>query len=84
MAYELRLAPLGEGVTEATVVRWHKGEGDIVRRGELLLEVMTDKVNVELEAPVSGTLERIGAREDQVVKIGELLALIREFNSEGG
>jgi len=39
---------------------------------------MTDKVNVELEAPVSGTLERISAGEDQVVKIGELIALIRE------
>ena len=78
MAYELRLAPLGEGVTEATVVRWHRGEGEPVRQGELLLEVMTDKVNVELEAPVSGTLERISAGEDQVVKIGELLALIQE------
>lgn len=78
MAYELRLAPLGEGVTEATVVRWHKGEGEPVRQGDLLLEVMTDKVNLEVEAPVSGTLERISAREDQVVKIGALLALIRE------
>lgn len=78
MVHELRLAPLGEGVTEATVVRWHKAEGEPVRQGEMLVEVMTDKVNVEVEAPVSGTLERINAREDEVVKIGALLALIRE------
>lgn len=78
MPYELTLPVLGEGVTDATVVRWHKAEGERMEKDELLLEVMTDKVNVEVQAPVSGVLLEIRAREDEVVHPGDLLALIQE------
>ena len=69
---------LGESVTEGTVTRWLKKVGDTVAQDEPLLEVSTDKVDTEIPSPVSGTLLRITAEEDDTVQVGGELAKIGE------
>src|SRR5262249_55628474 len=66
----------GESVTEGTVTRWLKNEGDHVEADERLLEVSTDKVDTEVPSPASGTLTSIMVREDETVEIGVELAVI--------
>jgi pyruvate/2-oxoglutarate dehydrogenase complex dihydrolipoamide acyltransferase (E2) component len=61
---------LGESVTEGTVTRWLKQEGDTVEVDEPLLEVSTDKVDTEIPSPAAGVLTKIIAKEDDVVEIG--------------
>ncbi|MBC7308730.1 MAG: 2-oxoglutarate dehydrogenase, E2 component, dihydrolipoamide succinyltransferase [Tetrasphaera sp.] len=67
---------LGESVTEGTVTRWLKQEGDEVAVDEPLLEVSTDKVDTEIPSPVAGTLTKILAQEDETVEVGGALAII--------
>lgn len=76
MVVELRLPDVGEGVAEGEIVRWLVSEGQQVREDELLVEVMTDKANVEIPSPVAGTIARIVAEPGQVVPVGAVLALI--------
>ena len=76
MAFSVQMPALGESVTEGTVTRWLKEEGDTVEADEPLLEVSTDKVDTEIPAPASGVLIKIVAQEDDVVEIGGELALI--------
>ena len=64
MAVSVTMPQLGESVTEGTVTRWLKQEGDQVTVDEPLLEVSTDKVDTEIPAPASGVLERIAVQED--------------------
>ncbi|MBB2984984.1 2-oxoglutarate dehydrogenase, E2 component, dihydrolipoamide succinyltransferase [Terracoccus luteus] len=73
---------LGESVTEGTVTRWLKSEGDDVEVDEPLLEVSTDKVDTEIPSPVAGKLTRILAQEDETVPVGGELAVIG--GSQGG
>ena len=61
MALEITVPELGESVLEATVARWHKKEGDFVNVGEVLVELETDKVNLEVGAKGSGVLQKIAA-----------------------
>jgi pyruvate/2-oxoglutarate dehydrogenase complex dihydrolipoamide acyltransferase (E2) component len=61
---------------EVRVLRWLKAAGDAVKKGEALLEVETDKVNVEIEAPDDGFLSEINAREGDFVKFGAAVAVI--------
>jgi pyruvate/2-oxoglutarate dehydrogenase complex dihydrolipoamide acyltransferase (E2) component len=61
---------------EVRVLRWIKNQGDKVRKGEALLEVETDKVNVEIEAPDNGELLEINAREGDFIKFGAVVAVI--------
>jgi 2-oxoisovalerate dehydrogenase E2 component (dihydrolipoyl transacylase) len=75
----LTMPQLGESVTEGTVDRWLKGEGDLVRRDEPLVEVVTDKVNAEVPSPFEGRLIRIQVAEGNTVPIGAALA---EFEVE--
>ena len=70
MAFSVQMPALGESVTEGTVTRWLKEEGDTVEADEPLLEVSTDKVDTEIPAPASGVLIKIVAQEDDVVEIG--------------
>ncbi|MEU0507606.1 dihydrolipoamide acetyltransferase family protein [Amycolatopsis sp. NPDC006125] len=63
-------------MTEGTLVAWHKSEGDEVRAGEVVCEVATDKVDMEVEAPADGTLARIVAQPDDVVAVGEPIAYL--------
>lgn len=73
---------LGESVTEGTVTRWLKQEGDRVSRDEPLLEVMTDKVNAEIPSPFAGLLTEIVVPEGTKVAVGELLATIVEAGQD--
>ena len=70
------LPALGESVTEGTVTRWLKQEGDQVQADEPLLEVSTDKVDTEIPSPAAGVLTRINVREDETVDVGTELAII--------
>lgn len=78
MAFSVQMPALGESVTEGTVTRWLKQEGDTVEVDEPLLEVSTDKVDTEIPAPTSGVLTKIVAREDDTVEIGGELGVISE------
>jgi 2-oxoglutarate dehydrogenase E2 component (dihydrolipoamide succinyltransferase) len=76
MAVSVQMPALGESVTEGTVTRWLKQEGDTVVADEPLVEVSTDKVDTEIPAPASGVLTKIVAREDDTVPVGGELAII--------
>ena len=81
MAYSVQMPALGESVTEGTVTRWLKQEGDQVEVDEPLLEVSTDKVDTEIPSPVAGTLLEIIAGEDETVDVGGKLAVIGDASS---
>ncbi|MGN0101897.1 MAG: biotin/lipoyl-containing protein, partial [Dietzia sp.] len=76
MAFSVQMPALGESVSEGTVTRWLKKEGDTVEVDEPLLEVSTDKVDTEIPSPAAGTLSKIVAGEDETVEIGGELAVI--------
>ncbi|GAA3747252.1 2-oxoglutarate dehydrogenase, E2 component, dihydrolipoamide succinyltransferase [Streptomyces tremellae] len=76
MAVSVTLPALGESVTEGTVTRWLKAEGERVEADEPLLEVSTDKVDTEIPAPAAGVLSSIKVAEDETVEVGAELALI--------
>ncbi|MDP0399548.1 2-oxoglutarate dehydrogenase, E2 component, dihydrolipoamide succinyltransferase [Tsukamurella strandjordii] len=82
MAFSVQMPALGESVTEGTVTRWLKQEGDTVTVDEPLLEVSTDKVDTEIPAPASGVLLKILAQEDDVVEVGGDLAQIGEAGEQ--
>jgi len=84
MAFSVQMPALGESVTEGTVTRWLKQEGDRVEVAEPLLEVSTDKVDTEIPSPAAGVLERIVAAQDDVVEVGAQLAVIGDGSSTGG
>ncbi|MGH7746436.1 MAG: biotin/lipoyl-containing protein, partial [Candidatus Dormibacteria bacterium] len=76
MAYSVAMPALGESVTEGTVTRWLKQEGDPVEVDEPLVEVSTDKVDTEIPSPAAGVLQRIVVPEDETVEVGAELAVI--------
>src|ERR671923_219870 len=76
MAVSVTLPALGESVTEGTVTRWLKEEGESVEADEPLLEVSTDKVDTEIPAPTSGVLLEIVVGEDETAEVGAKLAVI--------
>ncbi|MGW6932570.1 2-oxoglutarate dehydrogenase, E2 component, dihydrolipoamide succinyltransferase [Lentzea sp. NPDC054927] len=76
MAFSVQMPALGESVTEGTVTRWLKQEGDRVEVDEPLLEVSTDKVDTEIPSPAAGVLQKIVAQEDDTVEVGGELAVI--------
>ena len=76
MAISVQMPALGESVTEGTVTRWLKQEGDTVDQDEPLLEVSTDKVDTEIPSPAAGVLTKIVAQEDDTVEVGGELAVI--------
>jgi 2-oxoglutarate dehydrogenase E2 component (dihydrolipoamide succinyltransferase) len=78
MAIEITVPELGESVLEATVSRWLKKEGDFVNVGEVLVELETDKVNLEVGAKGAGVLQKIEATEGADVKVGDVLGRIDE------
>jgi len=78
MAIEITVPELGESVLEATVARWLKKEGDFVNVGEVLVELETDKVNLEVGAKGNGVLQKIEVAEGADVKVGDVLGRIDE------
>tara|TARA_B100001029_G_scaffold178712_1_gene186118 strand:- start:1249 stop:2541 length:1293 start_codon:yes stop_codon:yes gene_type:complete len=78
MSEQIIVPALGESVTEATVSKWLKSEGDSVQSDEAIVELETDKVNIEVPSPSSGTLEKISVKEGQTVNVGSLLGSINK------
>ena len=80
MTLEIRVPTLGESVTEATVAKWLKAEGDRVSADEPIVELETDKVAVEVPAPAAGVLSAISVKSGQTVAVGAVLGAISEGN----
>ena len=76
MSEKILVPALGESVTEATVSKWLKNKGDEVVSDEPLVELETDKVNIEVPSPSDGTLEKITVGEGQTVNVGSILGTI--------
>jgi pyruvate dehydrogenase E2 component (dihydrolipoamide acetyltransferase) len=83
MVYEFKLPDVGEGVAEGEVVKWLVKEGAEVKENQPLVEIMTDKVNVEIPSPRKGTILRLMAKEGETVKVGEVLLVIGEKGEQG-
>ena len=81
MSDRILVPVLGESVTEATVAKWLKNEGDKVNTDEAIVELETDKVNVEVPAPSSGVIEKISVKEGQTVNVGALLGTIAKSDN---
>src|SRR5882762_7964024 len=73
---QIKMPQLGESVTEGTVDKWLKREGDMVKRDEPLVEVVTDKVNAEIPSPFEGKLIKISVTEGETVRVGAVIAQI--------
>ena len=73
---DVLMPQLGETVLEGTIAAWHKSEGDTVEKGDILLDVETDKAAIEIEAPASGVLSSIKVPEGDTVDVGTVLAVI--------
>jgi len=84
MSVSVTMPQLGESVTEGTVTRWLKKEGEHVTADEPLLEVSTDKVDTEIPAPASGILRGIVVDEDETVAVGAPLAMIEDADESAG
>ena len=82
MSFSVTMPALGESVSEGTVTRWLKAEGDHVNVDEPLLEVSTDKVDTEIPSPVAGILTKIGVQIDQTVAVGAELAVISDASED--
>jgi 2-oxoglutarate dehydrogenase E2 component (dihydrolipoamide succinyltransferase) len=78
MAIEIRVPALGESIVDAVVARWLKHEGETVAQGEALVELETDKVNLEVSAERAGVLQMIGKQTGDIVAVGDVLGIISE------
>ena len=76
MSEKIVVPVLGESITEATVSKWLKNEGDSVEVDEPIVELETDKVNLEVPSPVSGILSEINSKDGTVVEVGALLGSV--------
>src|SRR5205807_2737523 len=78
MATSVKMPQLGESITEGTISKWLKKPGDQVKKYEGLVEIITDKVNAEVPAPLSGVLKEIKVKEGATVTVGTEIAVIEE------
>ena len=78
MAREFKLPDIGEGVQEGEIVKWLVKEGDPIKENDLMVEVMTDKVTVQIPSPVTGKVLRITAKEGETVKVGSVIVVLGE------
>ena len=83
MSEKIVVPALGESITEATVAKWLKNTGDTVEADEPIVELETDKVNLEVPSPVKGVLKEINSKDGSVVEVGALLGLVSENGSAG-
>ena len=83
MSEKIVVPVLGESITEATVAKWLKNTGDVVEADEPIVELETDKVNLEVPSPVKGVLTEINSKDGSVVEVGALLGLVSENGSAG-
>ena len=82
MSEKILVPVLGESITEATVSKWLKNEGDPVEADEPIVELETDKVNLEVPSPISGVLSKINSKDGEVVEVGALLGSINQNGSQ--
>ena len=75
--FEFKMPKLGESITDAAIITWFKSVGDPIEKDEMLLEVATDKVDSEVPSTVSGVVEEILFNANEVIKIGQVIAIIR-------
>lgn len=83
MRHEIRLPELGEGITEAFVAEWLVGTGTEVRDGQAILDVVTDKANIEVEADANGVLAEHCVAEEERVTIGQLIGIVEVADGAG-
>ena len=83
MQFEFKLPDIGEGVVEGEILKWMVKEGDQVKEDQSLVEVMTDKVNVQIPSPKSGTVSKILARDGEVAKVGQVIVVIDVAGESG-
>src|SRR5690606_2415078 len=76
LSWELKMPKMGESITEGTIISWLLSEGDSFEEGDVILEVGTDKVDNEVPAPVSGILKKILFQAQDVVPVGEVMAIL--------
>jgi pyruvate/2-oxoglutarate dehydrogenase complex dihydrolipoamide acyltransferase (E2) component len=76
--HSVYMPKFGMTMTHAVITQWHKQEGETIQQGEPLLSVETEKVNVDIEAPASGTLVEISYEVDTEVEVGAVVAYIEE------
>ena len=84
MIEKILVPVLGESITEATVAKWLKKEGDTVEADEAIVELETDKVNLEVPSPIDGILSEINSKDGETVEVGALLGLISQSNNQHG
>ena len=78
MSEKIVVPVLGESITEATVAKWLKNTGDTVEADEPIVELETDKVNLEVPSPVKGILTEINSKDGSIVEVGALLGSVSE------
>lgn len=83
MTVEIKVPPLGESVSEATIAKWHKKPGEFVKADTLLVELETDKITMEINAPASGVISEIKSPEGSTVEIGAVVGLLDETATSG-
>jgi len=76
LSIEIKVPEMGESIIEATVGEWIKNEGDLIEAGETILELETEKVNLEVTAPAAGQLEKVNISEGEIVNVGAVLGTI--------
>src|SRR3954470_22535686 len=81
---EVVMPPMGDSVSEGSILEWHKQEGDEVSEGETLVEISTDKVDAEVPSPASGTVVKLHAAEGDTVGVGSVLAEIASGENGSG
>ncbi|MDA9647144.1 2-oxoglutarate dehydrogenase complex dihydrolipoyllysine-residue succinyltransferase [Candidatus Pelagibacter sp.] len=84
MSEKIVVPTLGESITEATVAKWLKNAGDAVKADEPIVELETDKVNLEVPSPITGVLTEINSKDGSVVEVGALLGSVSENGSSAG
>ena len=82
MSEKILVPALGESITEATVAKWLKNPGDSVEADEPIVELETDKVNLEVPSPITGVLAEINEKDGSVVEVGALLGSVSENGSK--
>ena len=82
MSEKILVPVLGESITEATVAKWLKNKGDSIKIDEAVVELETDKVNLEVPSAVNGILTEINAKDGDVVKVGAVLGSINENDNK--
>jgi 2-oxoglutarate dehydrogenase E2 component (dihydrolipoamide succinyltransferase) len=82
VAIELKVPPVGESVTEVQIGEWVKGEGQRVQRDEVIVKIETDKVTVDLPAPVAGVIKQVVRKQGQSAAVGDVIGFLEEGGAE--